>query len=247
MSVFGWLGRALSGAAARRVEQPGDKATLPHVVIAQMPPVLTPDLLMRAVPLLSAERAAIWCPAIVSIVTDAQLGPRRRMAMFLAHTGHETGSFVRLRESLDYSPGRLVALWPRRFSQADADRMGRTASRPADQRGIAERAYGGRMGNIHAGDGWTFRGGGPAQLTGRENYTRCATALGMDLDALVRRIEEPEIGMRSAAWFWRTRAGLIEAADAGDVERATKLWNGGDNGLEDRRRRYALALEALGG
>lgn len=35
MSVFGWLGRALSGAAARRVEQPGDKATLPHVVIAQ--------------------------------------------------------------------------------------------------------------------------------------------------------------------------------------------------------------------
>ena len=38
MSVFGWLGRALSGAAGRRQEAPGDRAVLPHVVIQPPPP-----------------------------------------------------------------------------------------------------------------------------------------------------------------------------------------------------------------
>ncbi len=38
MSVFGWLGRALSGAAARRQDAPGDRAVLPHVVIQPPPP-----------------------------------------------------------------------------------------------------------------------------------------------------------------------------------------------------------------
>jgi putative chitinase len=237
--MMGWL-RGLMGGAPPRAPEP-----LPAVVIARSPPLLTPESLARAVPLLSLERAQVWCPAILAVVPWAQLGPRKRLAMFLAMTGHESGSFARMVESLDYSPEALHRTWPRRFSPALAQQLGRVPGRAADQEAIAQVVYGGRMGNTQPGDGWRFRGRGPAQLTGRANYEACAAALGMTLDELVARIVEPEPGMRSAAWFWRSRPEIAGAADLGDVEAVTRIWNGGLIGIEDRRARYGMAMEGL--
>jgi putative chitinase len=55
----------------------------------------------------------------------------------------------------------------------------------------------------------------------------------------------PEAGFRIAVWYW-TKHKLNALADAGDFDATTKRINGGTHGAEDRRRRHALALKALG-
>jgi hypothetical protein len=54
--------------------------------------------------------------------------------------------------------------------------------------------------------------------------------------------------LESALWFWGSR-NLNEVADTdtGDQVRLTKIINGGDIGLADRKQRYAKAMAALGG
>lgn len=112
-------------------------------------------------------------------------------------------------------------------------------------------AYNGRrdLGNIHPGDGPRFKGRGPIQLTGRNNYrafTRWARAEGhstIDFEAEPRRLEEPHWGFLAASWYWTVaRPHINRMCDAGDLEGVTRAINGGLNGINDRRNRYQRAL-----
>ena len=100
-------------------------------------------------------------------------------AAFAATIAHESVNGQVLTESLSYSPARLMETWPARFTQAEAEALGRVPGRAADQLAIAERAYGGRMGNgpEGSGDGFRFRGRSLIQLTGRDAYRRAGAAL----------------------------------------------------------------------
>ena len=108
------------------------------------------------------------------------------------------------------------------------------------------------LGNIYAGDGVRFKGRGPIQLTGRNNYrafTKWANANGhstIDFEANPHKVSEPHWGFLAATYYWTvSRPDLNKAADAGDVLWASRLINGWvqtPNGLADRRRRYAHAL-----
>jgi putative chitinase len=177
-----------------------------------------------------------------------------RLAAFLATTLHESGNFRRLVESLDYKPEALRATWPSRFSPELAQQLGRLEGegrrvlRPANQRAIAERAYGGRLGNgpEGSGDGWAYRGRGLIQITGRDNYRAAAAALGRPLDGLAAWLETPAGAAESAAWWWAAH-GCNELADAGRVEDWRRRVNGGLIGLEDVRARYGRAREVVRG
>lgn len=116
-------------------------------------------------------------------------------------------------------------------------------------------AYEGRrdLGNIYPGDGKKFKGSGPIQLTGRNNFrafTKWAQAQGhttLDFEAQPELVREvPKWGFLAASWYWTVaRPDLNKAADAGDVLWASRLINGWvttPNGMPDRRRRYAHAL-----
>lgn len=106
------------------------------------------------------------------------------------------------------------------------------------------------LGNTQAGDGRRYKGSGPIQLTGRNNFrafTRWAQANGhttLDFEArpeLVR--EDPRWGFLAATYYWTVSRPQINAlADAGDLEGVTRAINGGLNGIADRRQRYARAL-----
>jgi len=108
-------------------------------------------------------------------------------------------------------------------------------------------AYEGRkdLGNTQLGDGKRFKGRGPIQLTGRSNYIAAGEALGVDFLTDPTIAAEPEYGFRTAVWFWNTRK-LNPLADAGDIKTVTKKINGGLNGFDDRKQRYAKAKQILG-
>lgn len=107
-------------------------------------------------------------------------------------------------------------------------------------------AYEGRhdLGNTQPGDGKRYKGRGPIQLTGRANYRACGAALSLDLEGHPEMAAQPDVGFRVAGWFWTTH-GLNALADAGQFDAITRAINGGQNGAEDRRRRFELAKKAL--
>lgn len=105
--------------------------------------------------------------------------------------------------------------------------------------------YDGRadLGNCDAGDGYRFRGRGIFQLTGRTNYAEMGRKLGADLVGLPNLAATPDLAIRTALEFWRSR-GLAALAAADQVEAITRRINGGTNGLADRQDRLAK-LKAL--
>ncbi|HEX8697532.1 MAG TPA: peptidoglycan-binding protein [Myxococcaceae bacterium] len=108
-------------------------------------------------------------------------------------------------------------------------------------------AYEGRtdLGNIHPGDGVRYKGRGPIQLTGRNNYRAAGQGVGLDLEGNPRQAAEVEVGFRTAAWFWNSRS-LSPLADVGNFREITRRINGGTNGLAARERYYARAKQVLG-
>lgn len=97
-------------------------------------------------------------------------------------------------------------------------------------------AYEGRadLGNWLPGDGVRFKGRGPIQITGRNNYAACGAALGLGLLAQPQLLTLPEHATRSAVWFWN-RHNLSKLADVDWFKTITRRINGGLNGLSDRR------------
>jgi predicted chitinase len=100
-------------------------------------------------------------------------------------------------------------------------------------------AYEGRrdLGNTQPGDGVRFKGRGPIQLTGRSNYANAGNALHLPLVSNPPMAADPRYAFRISAWWWGNH-GLNSYADRGDVLGATRVINGGTNGLDNRRSRY---------
>lgn len=112
-------------------------------------------------------------------------------------------------------------------------------------------AYNGRrdLGNTQPGDGPRFKGRGPIQLTGRNNY-RAFTAWAhreghsqYDFEALPHLLSEPHWGFLAATYYWTVaRPQINSLSDKRDLEGVTRAINGGLNGIADRRNRYDRAL-----
>ena len=102
------------------------------------------------------------------------------------------------------------------------------------------------MGNgpEESGDGWKFHGRGLVQLTGRSLYEQFAQEIGKDLDETVAYCETPDGAVESACFFWKHH-NLNAISDAGDINHATKVINGGLLGIEDRTARYQHAIQVL--
>lgn len=156
---------------------------------------------------------------------------------FLGQILHESAGLERLSENLDYSARRLCEVWPGRFPTLDAAKP--YARNPE---ALANRVYGGRMGNNQPGDGWIFRGRGPIQLTGRDNYAFVGDLMGQDLVSLPELMEQPRYALEATIHWWEDR---IPDSMLGDPERVTKRVNGGLIGLADRVHLAELARGAL--
>jgi len=105
------------------------------------------------------------------------------------------------------------------------------------------------LGNVYEGDGPRYKGRGPIQLTGRHNYTRAGEALGLDLVNDPECVATPEVGFRTACWYWTNGSSygdLNYYADMGDFDSICLGVNGGWNGHEERWAYYNVAYQVLG-
>lgn len=101
---------------------------------------------------------------------------RKRVAMFLAQIGHETGNLKYKNE-----------IWGPTAAQSRYE--GRKD-----------------LGNTQPGDGYKFRGRGLIQITGRSNYEQFKNATGIDCVSNPDIItSDPYYSAKTAGWFWKTR------------------------------------------
>ena len=183
-----------------------------------------------------------WCEALNKILPDYEIDTPGRIAAFIAQTSHESAGYTALHENLNYQAASLMRVWPRYFpDMATAQAYAHQPER------IANRAYSNRMGNGDeaSGDGWRYCGRGLIQLTGRSNYQSFADSIETDLSEIPAFLQTFEGAVQSACWFWEAN-NLNKWADLGDIERMTKIINGGTLGLADRKKHYEHALHVLG-
>jgi putative chitinase len=159
-----------------------------------------------------------------------------RLAHFLAQAGHESGQFKVTSENLNYSSKGLLGTFPKYFTPTLAESYARQPEK------IANRVYGGRMGNgVEAtGDGFKFRGRGYIQLTGKDNYTQFDKTVPEDILANPDLVSG-KYALMSAAWFFdknKLWAICDKGADQATVTSVTKRVNGGTIGLPDRIKHF---------
>ncbi len=198
----------------------------------------------RAIP---GTLAALEAAAAKHGLTDKTV-----LAHWLGQMHVESGGFARLQESLNYTVDALLLKFGRhRISEDDARAHGRlekvvngkkVVMRTANQVAIANILYGGawglkNLGNNQPGDGWRFRGGGYKQLTGRYNYEH----FGVTADDLLDPVKSADV----AARFF-VEKGCVSPAKRDDVAAVTKLINGGEMGLADRKVQTAAAKRVVG-
>ena len=156
---------------------------------------------------------------------------------FLGQVLHESAGLTQFSENLNYSVERLTVIWPGRFPTLDAARP--YARNPE---ALANKVYGGRMGNTQPGDGWRFRGRGPIMVTGRSNYAAVGDLIGQDLTSLPELMEQPRYALEACIAWWEDR---IPDSMLGDTEKVSRRVNGGLIGLADRIELTHAARTAL--
>ena len=186
-----------------------------------------------------------WYNALEQALPDYDINTPHRVAAYVAQCAHESGGFRALKENLNYKAVTLRKIFPKYFpNDAIANQY---ASLPNKQEAIANRVYGGRMGNGDeaSGDGFRYCGRGLIQLTGKQNYQNFADSIETPVEDVPEFLATFEGAVQSACWFWESN-NLNQWADKGDILTLTKRINGGTIGLEDRIKHYEHALHVLG-
>jgi putative chitinase len=163
------------------------------------------------------------------------------VAHVMAQISHECGAGHDVVENLNYSAGRMMQVWPSRFPT-----MASAAPYAHNPRALANKVYNGRMGNAAGSDdGWTFRGRGAAQTTGREGYQRLAKATGLDVVNHPELVIDPRHFLACGVADF-INCGCLPFARDDDVLGVTRKLNGGTVGLAQRKAWLSKWKTALG-
>jgi len=198
------------------------------------------------VPVASTRTSAAW-PSAASILKAYPTADKEIVTAFIGHApkafercgklsivqiqwiiatiAEESSHFTSLRESTNYSAARLMEVWPSRFkTMAVANKYAR------NPKALAENVYGGRLGNgpEGSGDGYKYRGGGLAQLTGKDTYTAVGRVI--NLSNLVDHVTDYSLqaDIVSGFYVWK---GMSKAKTFTEF---TKMWNGGLTNFNNR-------------
>jgi len=166
-----------------------------------------------------------------------------RIAAFLGQCMVESGNLVHTEEGLYYrDASRLALIFPSAFRTA-----AEAAPYTKSPQKLGARIYAGRNGNGDeaSGDGWTYRGRGLLQLTGRANYADAAVGLARPYLEQPELVAQPADACLTAAWYWHVHK-LNALAEANALDEITRAINGKAMLEAGLRRQYTReALLAL--
>jgi putative chitinase len=182
--------------------------------------------------------AADWSEVFADVVGPETFSAGDEdLSAFLGQILHESGGLRYMTEQMNYSAERLTVVWPNRFpTKADA------APYANNPEALANKVYGGRMGNDQPGDGWRYRARTPLGITGKDNYAWLGHLLGRDFVGLPELLEQPRFALEAAIAWWENK---IPDSLLGDIEKTTRRVNGGTLGLAHREDLTDKAREAL--
>jgi putative chitinase len=192
----------------------------------------------------SADPALIRGMATTSgILTQVGINTPLRLVHFMAQISEECGSGVEMTEKLDYSAGRMMQVFPKRFPD-----IASTAGFAHNQRAFGDKVYNGRMGNrLGSDDGFNFRGRGCLQITGRDSYAAIGRSVGLDLINNPDLVNDPQNVLLIAATEF-VKLGCLPECDRDDVVQVSARVNLGHptnnprliNGLDARKVQLAI-------
>ncbi|WP_047307566.1 glycoside hydrolase family 19 protein [Rhodopseudomonas palustris] len=163
------------------------------------------------------------------------------VAHVMAQVSHECGAGRDVVENLNYTAARMMQVWPSRFPTPAS-----AAPYAHNPEALAAKVYNGRMGNAPgSADGWTYRGRGAVQTTGRDGYARLARATGLDLVRRPDLVNDPRHFLACGVADF-VACGCLPFARADDVVGVTRRLNGGTIGLAARKAWLARWKAALG-
>jgi putative chitinase len=217
-----------------------------------MKPLVNVDELRRLMPRLSLMKAVEYAPMLSASMIEFSIVSKKRRCAYLSQLAVESEQLNHWTENLNYSAHRLTEVWPRRFPSIAA-----AAPYAMNAEALANKVYGGRMGNTKQGDGWKYRGRFPIQATGGEMYRKLARAL--RVPGLITNpdscLADKSIGFRASAWIFAVEKGCNQLADklkmdggAHDRDVLTEICervNGGHNGLSERLNYFRIAKQVL--
>lgn len=157
-----------------------------------------------------------------SVMEEFDISTSLRHAAFIAQLAHESDEFKYMSE-----------IWGPTQQQKRYD--------PPDS--LAR-----RLGNTEKGDGFKFRGAGPIQITGRNNFREYGKILNLDLENNPDLARTLDVGFRLAGAYWAKNK-LNKYADLGTqlgFDKITLKINGGYNGKKARDEYWFLARKVLG-
>jgi hypothetical protein len=175
--------------------------------------LVTPEIVKKTFPAATRlSNIAANLPFVLAGLRARQLGDRAMVLMSVSTIRAETEGFVPIDEGkskFNTSPGGSP------FNLYDAGT-----------------SIGANLGNTEPGDGPRFKGRGFIQLTGRDNYRRVGSQIGVNLiDAPASANDPATAGLILAQFLKNAESAIRKALANNDLLKARKLVNGGSHGF----------------
>jgi putative chitinase len=186
-----------------------------------------------------------WSLALNNSFSKWNITTNKEIACLLGQSAQETGSLNTVIENLNYGSAALLSVFPHEFpTLAMANQYAR------NPQAIANIVYANRLGNGNtaSNDGWTFRGHGILQITGRTAFQNFADAMQMDINSAATYAATQQGAVDAGMWYWSIN-NLNRFCD-GTVQsfiNLTKAINGPALlGLQQRENFWHTATKVLG-
>jgi putative chitinase len=198
--------------------------------------------LQKLFPNLSADKISNFVKSLNVFMPKYGLTTVEQWIMFLSQTAYESANYSAIEENLNYSANALLATWPSRFTTITSIQCARQPEK------IANLVYANRLGNGNeaSGDGWKYRGRGLIQLTGKANYQAFSNDINQSLDDCVVYMSSYDGAVECSCWYWKEN-NLGQYTNYSDVEKVTKIINGGTLGLAQRQQNWTAFNKILNG